>query len=88
MIDLDRHSGLDSPVHRIEPRSRLLGFAALIASFAVVRNPVLLVPMLGFAAADHDHLRRPFQLGVAALGADLLRPPVAPGTQPGRQLRD
>jgi cobalt/nickel transport system permease protein len=51
MIDLDRYSRLDSPVHRLEPRSRLVGFAALIAGFALVRDPVLLVPMLVIAAA-------------------------------------
>ena len=51
MIDLDRYSRLDSPVHRLEPRSRLVGFAALIGGFALVRDPVLLVPMLVIAAA-------------------------------------
>ena len=51
MIDLDRYSRLDSPIHRLEPRSRLVGFGALIAGFALVRDPVLLAPMLVIAAA-------------------------------------
>ena len=51
MIDLDRYSGLDSPVHRLEPRCRLVGCTALIASFAVVRSGIVLIPMLGVAAA-------------------------------------
>jgi cobalt/nickel transport system permease protein len=51
VIDLDRFSGLDSPVHRLEPRCRLVGCMALIASFAVVRSGAVLIPMLGVAAA-------------------------------------
>lgn len=71
MIDLDRHSGLDSPVHRLEARSRLLGFAALIASFAVVRNPVLLAPMLGLAAAAVVASRLPWGFVLRRLRAPM-----------------
>lgn len=72
MIDLDRHSGLDSPVHRLEPRSRLLGFAALIASFAVVRDPVLLAPMLGLAAAAVVASRLPWEFVLRRLRAPMV----------------
>ena len=72
VIDLDRYSGLDSPVHRLEPRSRLLGFAALIASFAVVHNPVLLAPMLGLAAAAVVASHLPWEFIVRRLRAPMV----------------
>jgi cobalt/nickel transport system permease protein len=72
MIDLDRHSGLDSPVHRLEPRSRLLGFGALIAGFALVRDPLLLVPMLVIAAAAVASSRLPWGFIVRRLTAPMV----------------
>ena len=57
MIDLDRYSRLDSPVHRLEPRSRLVGFGALIAGFALFGVEQLLDPLLDLLEA-----------GTAALG--------------------
>lgn len=50
-IDLDRHAGLDSPIHRLEARCRLIGLASLMAGFAVVHDPILIVPVLALAAA-------------------------------------
>lgn len=50
-FDLDRHAGLDSPMHRLEPRCRLIGLAALIAGFAWVRDPILVIPALVIAAS-------------------------------------
>jgi cobalt/nickel transport system permease protein len=72
MIDLDRHSGLDSPVHRLEPRSRLLGFGALIAGFALVHDPVLLVPMLVIAATAVVSSRLPFGFIAQSLTAPMV----------------
>ncbi len=67
VIDLDRHGGLDSPVHRLEPRCRLLGFAALIASFAAVRSPVVLAPALGLAVVAVVASRLPWIFVVRGL---------------------
>lgn len=43
---LDAHAGLDSPIHRWDGRTRILGLFALALSFAFVRDPRLLAPML------------------------------------------
>lgn len=51
MIELDRHAGLDSPIHRLEPRCRLVGSVLLIAGFAAIRSATLLLPMLAVAVA-------------------------------------
>lgn len=45
-LDLDLHHGLDSPLHRLEPRCRLIGLGLLIGGFSAVRQPLLLAPML------------------------------------------
>lgn len=45
-LDLDRHCSLDSPLHRLEPRCRLIGLGALIAGFAVAWSPPLVAAML------------------------------------------
>lgn len=45
-LDLDRHCSLNSPLHRLEPRCRLIGLGALIAGFAVAWSPVLVAAML------------------------------------------
>jgi len=50
-LDLDLYAGLGSPVHRWEPRCRLVGLATLITGFAWVREPILVVPMLVVACA-------------------------------------
>jgi cobalt/nickel transport system permease protein len=48
-LDLDRHAGLDSPLHRWEARARLVGLGGLIVGFAWVQHPLLLAPMVAVA---------------------------------------
>lgn len=72
MIDVDRHSGLDSPVHRLEPRCRLVGFAVLIASFAALRTPALLAAALAVAAAVVATSRLPWVFVVRRLRAPMV----------------
>jgi cobalt/nickel transport system permease protein len=50
-LDLDRHAGLDSPMHRLEARSRLIGLGLIIAGMAVIRSPRALPLMLVVSAA-------------------------------------
>ncbi len=44
---LDQHAGIDSPVHRWDPRLKLVALMALALSFAFVQDPRLLPAMLG-----------------------------------------
>lgn len=71
MIDLDRHSALDSPVHRLEARCRLVGFAALIASFALLRSPALLAAAVTVAIAAVFFSRLPWSFVVRRLRAPM-----------------
>lgn len=48
---LDGYSHLDSPLHRWEPRLKLIGLLALISAFAFVRELYLLPAMLAAALA-------------------------------------
>lgn len=49
-FELDEYADLDSPVHRWEPRYKLIGLTALIFSFAFVEKLSLLPPMLTVTA--------------------------------------
>ena len=48
---LDSHAHLDSPLHRWEPRAKLIGLLALIFTFALVREPALLPALPPLALA-------------------------------------
>jgi cobalt/nickel transport system permease protein len=48
-LGLDEHSHLDSPLHRWEPRHKLVGLVLLIFAFSFVRQVQLLPAMLGVA---------------------------------------
>ncbi len=45
-LHLDAYAHLDSPLHRWEPRCRLVGLLVLMFAFAFVRDVHLLLPML------------------------------------------
>ncbi|USR89732.1 cobalt ECF transporter T component CbiQ [Phormidium yuhuli AB48] len=44
--EIDYYAGLDSPIHRWEPRCKLIGLMALIFAFSAVEVPGLLLVML------------------------------------------
>lgn len=48
-LEIDEFAHLDSPVHRWEPRARLIGLAILAFVFSFVRDPRLLPAMLAVA---------------------------------------
>lgn len=47
---LDDYAHLESPLHQWEPRCKLIGLMGLIFAFAMVRDPRLILPMLGVSA--------------------------------------
>lgn len=47
---LDDYAYLKSPLHQWEPRCKLIGLMGLIFAFAMVRDPRLILPMLGVSA--------------------------------------
>jgi len=49
-LGLDDYAYLDSPLHRWEPRCKLIGLMALVFAFSQVQNLGLLPPMLVMAA--------------------------------------
>lgn len=71
MIELERHGGLGSPIHRLEPRCRLVGSVLVIASFAAIRSEGLLLPMLGLAVAFVAVSRIPFGFVARSLRAPM-----------------
>ena len=79
-LDLDEYAHLDSPLHRWEPRCKLIALVALMFAFACVKDLLLLPPMLGIVALLYGLSRLPlsflrrrlrypgiFLLGVVAL---------------------
>jgi cobalt/nickel transport system permease protein len=71
-LDLDRHAGLDSPLHRLEARARLVGLGVVIAGMAVVRSPQALPFMLATTALILLVSRIPVGFVVRRLRAALL----------------
>lgn len=57
---LDAHCYLDSPIHRWEPRAKLIGLATLILAFACVRQLALLPALLGIALSLYALARLPW----------------------------
>ncbi|MGH3089107.1 MAG: cobalt ECF transporter T component CbiQ [Rubrobacteraceae bacterium] len=49
-LALDKHADLDSPVHRWDPRFKIVGLFALAFSFALVEDLILLPAMLAISA--------------------------------------
>lgn len=50
MIAIDRYADLDSPVHRWDPRLKLLGLGSLILACALTTDPRLVPALLAIAA--------------------------------------
>ncbi len=72
VLDLDRHSSLDAPLHRLEPRCRIIGLGALIVGFAIARSPLLMPPMLATATLIVAASRLPAGFVAMRLRAALL----------------
>lgn len=59
-LGLDTYAHLDSPLHRWEPRTKLIGLLTLIFAFAFVQSLALLLPMLVVTAVFFTLSRLPF----------------------------
>ena len=59
MFGIDEHGGLNSPVHRIDPRFKLIGFLAVIFAYAYVRDLRMLAAMAVFTIATYAVSRLP-----------------------------
>ncbi len=68
-IGLDEHAHLDSPLHRWEPRCRLVGLVTLIFAFSFVQDWRLLPAMLAVTLALYAVSRLPFSYLLARLRA-------------------
>jgi cobalt/nickel transport system permease protein len=64
---LDEHASRDSPLHRWDPRYKLVGLMGLILSFSMVRDLRLLPAMLAVAAILYALCRLPFSFLVSRL---------------------
>jgi len=58
-LGLDEHAQMDSPLHRWEPRCKLIGLMSLIFAFSYVRDLRLLPVMLATTAALYATSRLP-----------------------------
>jgi cobalt/nickel transport system permease protein len=56
---IDEYSGLSSPLHRWEPRCKLIGFIVLIFAFSFVRNLSMLLVMVAVTVAIYLISRLP-----------------------------
>jgi cobalt/nickel transport system permease protein len=56
---IDEYSGLSSPLHRWEPRCKLIGFIVLIFAFSFIRNLSMLLAMVAVTAAIYLISRLP-----------------------------
>ena len=59
MFGIDQHGRLNSPVHRIDPRFKLIGFLAVIFAYAYVRDLRMLAAMAAFTIAVYAVSRLP-----------------------------
>jgi len=66
---LDEHAHHDSPVHRWDPRLKLIGLMGLILSFSMARDLRLLPAMLVIAAALYALCRLPLSFLISRLRA-------------------
>jgi len=68
-LQLDEYAYLDSPLHRWEPRYKLVGLAVLIFAFSFVQDLRLLPAMLAVTIALYAVSRLPFSFLVTRLRA-------------------
>ena len=68
-LGLDEYAHLDSPLHRWEPRCRLLGLMVLIFAFSYVQNLRLLPVMLAVTSALYAISRLPVSFVLTRLRA-------------------
>lgn len=68
-LGLDEHAHLDSPLHRWEPRNKLVGLMALIFAFSFVQDLRLLPAMLAATAALYVLSRLPVSFLLTRLRA-------------------
>ena len=68
-LQLDEYSHLDSPLHRWEPRCRLIALVALMFAFSFVRDLRLLPAMLAVTATIYAVSRLPLSFLLARLRA-------------------
>lgn len=66
-LGLDEYAYLDSPIHRWEPRHKLIGLAALILAFSFVRSLWLLPLMIGITGILYCVSRLPFSFLMSRL---------------------
>jgi cobalt/nickel transport system permease protein len=66
-VNLDGYAHLDSPLHRWDPRCKLVGLLVLMFAFAAVRNLWLLPAMLVVTAVFYALSRLPLSFLVARL---------------------
>ena len=60
MFGIDEYGGLKSPIHRIDPRLKLIGFLAVIFAFAYVRDLRMLAAMVVFTVVVYAFSKLPF----------------------------
>ncbi|MFC1950960.1 cobalt ECF transporter T component CbiQ [Chloroflexota bacterium] len=60
MFGIDEHGDLKSPIHRIDPRFKLIGFLAVIFAYAYVRDLRMLAAMAAFTIATYAVSKLPF----------------------------
>ncbi len=66
-LELDKYADLDSPLHRWEPRCKLVGLAALIFAFSFVQDLRLLPAMLLVTGSLYAIARLPFSFLISRL---------------------
>ncbi len=59
-IGIDEYGDLSSPIHRIDPRFKLIGFLVVIFAYAYVRDLRMLAAMAAFTIAVFAFSRLPF----------------------------
>ncbi|MEA5419598.1 cobalt ECF transporter T component CbiQ [Spirulina sp. CCNP1310] len=66
-FNIDRYAHLRSPLHRWEPRAKLIGLLALIFAFGSVQNVRVLPVMVAIALLLYGRSRLPWRFGLAQL---------------------
>ncbi|TVQ64786.1 MAG: cobalt ECF transporter T component CbiQ [Spirulina sp. DLM2.Bin59] len=66
-FNIDRYAHLHSPLHRWEPRAKLIGLLALIFAFGSVQNVRVLPVMVAIALLLYGRSHLPWRFGLAQL---------------------
>ncbi len=66
-FNIDRYAHLCSPLHRWEPRAKLIGLLALIFAFGSVQNLMLLPVMVAIALLLYGRSQLPWRFGLTQL---------------------